>query len=120
MIVQRIRATISQGTVIPKPEAKSNFVVKAWGRRRGECALVYFIPNNRNPDKPHEKGITKTELNCAYEQLQRSGELTHAWFTKNLPECAKEGSCNHTTIGGIFELLGVAKYSSRGVYARQQ
>jgi hypothetical protein len=29
--------------------------------------------------------------------------------------CAKEGGCNFTTIGGVFEVLGYAKYE-RGMY----
>ena len=120
MIVEKIRGSVSPGTVIPKPKAKADFVVKAWGRRRGEQALVYAIPNHRNPKKPHEKGITETEFERAYEELQRSGELTHAWFKKNLPKCAEEGSCNYTTVGGIFELLGEARYLSKGVYARRR
>lgn len=119
MIIERIRNKVSRGTVIPKPEATSDFVVKAWGHRRGERAIVYFIPNRKNPGKSHEKGITETEFEHAFKQLHTSGKFTHAWFNKNLPGCAKEGSCNYTTIGGIFELLGEAEYSSRGVYARR-
>lgn len=118
MIVERIQQAVLSGAVIPKPEAKADFVVKAWGRRRSERALIYLIPNHGNPGRPHEKGITETEFELAYEELRSSGELTRTWFVKNLPGCAKEGSCNYTTLGGIFELLGEATYSSRGVYKR--
>ena len=120
MIVEKIRRAIPPGTVIPKPKAKAEFVVKAWGRRRGEPALIYTIPNRKNPTKPSEKGVTESELERAYEQLQRSEQLTHAWFKKNFPKCMKEGPCNFTTIGGIFELLGEARYSTRGVYTRRR
>jgi hypothetical protein len=116
MIAERILESVSLGTVIPKPEAKVNFVVKGWGRRRGERALVYSIPNHRNPENPYEKGITESEFERAYEELRSSGKLTRDWFNKNLTACAKEGSCNYTTIGGIFELLGEATYSTRGLY----
>jgi len=116
MIVEKILQSVPPGTVIPKPEAKGDFVVKAWGRRRGERSLIYSIPNHRNPGRPYEKGITETEFERAYEELRSSGELTRTWFAKNLPGCAKEGSCNYTTLGGIFELPGEAMYSSRGVY----
>ena len=116
MIVERIRKSISSGIVIPKPEAQGDFVVKAWGRRRGESALVYSIPNHGSPRKPHEKGITESEFERAFEELRSSGELTRSWFNENLPACAKEGSCNYTTIGGIFQLLGEAAYATRGVY----
>lgn len=120
MIADRIRESISSGTVIPKPAAIADFVVKAWGKRRGETALIYCIPNHGNPSKPHEKGVTESEFEKAFAELQRSGDLTRAWFNKHLPNCAKEGACNYTTIGGIFELLGEATYSSRGVYERRQ
>ncbi len=116
MIADRIRQSLLPGTIIPKPEAKDNFVVKTWGKRRGEPALVYFIPNHLNPTKPYEKGITESEFEKSFAQLQKSGEFTRDWFNKFLHACAKEGDCNYTTIGGIFELLGEAKYSSRGVY----
>ena len=118
MVAEQIRKSILSGTVIPKPEARADFVVKAWGQRRGEAALVYSIPNHLNPSKPNEKGITESEFEKAFGELQISGEFTRAWFNKQLPNCAKEGACNYTTIGGVFELLGEAKYSSRGVYKR--
>jgi hypothetical protein len=38
------------------------------------------------------------------------------WFDHSMTVCAKEGGCNFTTMGGIFVLLGYAKYSDRGVY----
>lgn len=120
MIVERIKASIGSGTVIPKPVATADFIVKTWGKRRGEPALIYRIPNHSNPRKPHEKGVTASEFERAYAELQKSGEFTRSWFDKHLSECAAEGACNFTTIGGIFELLGEAAYSSRGVYERRR
>ena len=120
MIEDKIRKTVSLGTVIPKPEANGDFIVKAWGTRRGETALVYTIPNHGNPAKPHQKGVTVSEFRQAFAELEKSGEFTHTWFNKHLSDCAKEGACNYTTIGGIFELLGEARYSSRGVYKRRR
>jgi hypothetical protein len=38
---------LSTGTVIPKPETQDEFMVKGWGKRNGEAALIYFIPNTR-------------------------------------------------------------------------
>jgi hypothetical protein len=118
VIAERLRASIDAGRLIPKPEAKSDFVVKGWGKRRGESALIYQIPNHSNPSKPYEKGITVAEFEKAHAELVKSGEMTRDWFNRNLPDCAKEGGCNFTTIGGIFELLGEANYSDRGVYVR--
>lgn len=113
-VIARIR-TIAPGAVIPKPAATADFTVKGWGRRRGEEALVYFIPNHGTPTRPHQKGVTVSELRRCAEQLHRTGAMTRAWFNTALPACAKEGACNFTTIGGLFELLGIARYE-RGAY----
>jgi hypothetical protein len=114
----RIRRLVALGTAIPKPETEAEFLVRGWGQRRGEPALIYSIPNHRNPSKPHEKGITESEFEKAFSQLEASGKFTRAWFNEHLPACAKEGPCNYTTIGGMFQLLGEARYASRGVYER--
>jgi len=120
MIADRIRESIISETVIPKPKARADFIVKGQGKRRDETALIYRVPNHKNPGKPGEKGITDSEFEKAFAELQRSGKLTSAWFNIHLPNCAKEGSCNFTTIGGIFTLLGEATYSSPGVYERRK
>ncbi|MDE0512593.1 MAG: hypothetical protein OXI88_12490 [Gammaproteobacteria bacterium] len=117
-ITDRIRAEIHTGAMVPKPSAPESYRIKGWGRRRGEQALVYFIPSRGNPNYPHEKGITETEFELAWQHLLQAGEITRRWFNGKLPACAREGSCNFTTIGGIFELLGEASYSSRGTYRR--
>lgn len=115
MLIQRVRA-LHTGTVIPKPEATADFRIKGWGRRRGEAALIYRIPNHRSPEKRLEKGITVTEFERAYAELESSGQFTRSWFNSNLHAAAKEGGCNYTTIGGVFSLIGVAKYGARGEY----
>ena len=117
-IVDRIRAEIPDDEHIPKPNTES-YKIKGWGRRRNEPALVYLIPNHSNPAYPYEKGITETEFEKAYNQLHKTGEFTRPWFNQALAECAKEGGCSFTTIGGIFCLLGEASYSERGVYKRK-
>jgi hypothetical protein len=62
VIEDRIRKSAPPGTVIPKPEATASFVVKGWGKRRGENALVYRIHNHQQPGRPYEKGITVSEF----------------------------------------------------------
>lgn len=113
--------SLPAGTVIPKPESENDFTIKGVGMRRGEEALVYRIPTN-NPIKyprGHEKGVTFTEFYEAYSVLQETSSFTREWFDENLPECAKEGGCNFTTIGGIFQLLGIASYSEPATYIRK-
>jgi len=116
-ILGKIEAAVAGGTVIPKPEARGDFVVKGWGTRRGERALIYTIPNHKTPTRPYQKGITVSEWQRAFDCLIANGEMSRSWFERSLPACAKEGGCNFTTIGGIFELLGHARHE-RGVYRR--
>jgi len=106
------------GTEIPKPNAIAPFLIKRIGNRRGEPALIYQIPSHSEKSPFYEKGVTVTEFEKAYNQLLSTGEFTRGWFNSNLPACAKEGGCNYTTIGGVFELIGVAKYKCRGKYEK--
>lgn len=117
-ILNRIQTEIPDGTAIPKPKSSRPYRTKGWGRRRGEPALVYLVPNRNNPDYPYEKGITESEFGRAYSRLIQSGEFNSTWFEIELAGCAREGDCNFTTIGGIFELLGEASYSDPGSYKR--
>ena len=119
MLLARLEKEITPGTVIPKPQARSDFFVKGWGMRRGERSLIYTIPNHKIPAKPYQKGITEFEWITAFEQLRGAGEFTRLWFERSMPACAIEGGCNFTTIGGVFELLGYATYD-RGTYRSNQ
>lgn len=116
-VIKKISSVIGRGVEIPKPEATEPFLVKDWGKRRGEDAIVYFIPK-KSGGKPYEKGITTSELKQAYEELCASGAFTREWFNRNLAACAKEGGCNFTTIGGLFRLIGEAQYIERGIYRK--
>lgn len=109
---------IPPGTAIPKPAAKGNFIVKGVGIRRGEEAIVYFIPNNKSPEKPYEKGITKTEFETALAELNLNGEISRKWFSDTFPRSNKEGPCNFTTLGGFLILLNLAQYCGSGLYKR--
>ena len=118
MLFDRILKVALPEAIIPKPKAIGQYRVKGIGTRRNERALVYYIPNHNNPARPYQKGVTVSEFQRAYEHLQTTGELSHQWFNQALPQCAAEGSCNFTTIGGIFILLGEARYADRGIYVR--
>lgn len=114
-IIKEIKEKIPAGTVIPKPDNRVDFIVKKWGKRRGEEALVYQIPNHADPNKPHEKGITVKEWQRAYRRILFDNSFDKDWFTRTLDKCAEEGDCNFTTIGGIFQKLGLVDYE-RGIY----
>jgi hypothetical protein len=118
MLLERILKVAPEGRIIPKPKAKGDFIVKGQGICRGKPAIIYTIPNHKNPDKPYQKGINAAELEAAHNQLLSSGSLTKQWFKKKLPKCDAEGGCQFTTVGGLFVLLGEALYASRGTYQR--
>lgn len=118
MMIERIKSDIRPGTIIPKPQSAGEYRVVGWGQSRGEDALVYSIPARLSGGKASKKRIKISDFKAAYHVLVKTGEFTHSWFKENLPDCAKDGSCNFTTIGGIFELLGEAQYAGRGVYLK--
>jgi len=109
-IVERIRREVRSGTAIPKPRSTEPHVVKGWGTRRGESALIYLVPNRRDPSRPYEKGVNETEWRLAWERLKGTGVFSRAWFRKSMPACNSEGGCNFTAIGGVFQLLGEARH----------
>ncbi len=74
-IVVEIERSAIPGTVIPKPQARGDFIVKGWGMRRGKRALIYTIPNHTNPRKPYEKGITASEWTQAFDHLLNAGDF---------------------------------------------
>lgn len=117
MIVDEIRQNVPPGTVIPTPEGARHWV-DGWrhSRRsnRQEDAMFYCIPSKIG--RPHKKSVTASEWEQAYRQLQSGGEFTHRWFGQSMKECARQGSCNFTAIGGIFELLGLARHAGPGIY----
>src|SRR6516162_2115079 len=104
-ILAEIEGNITPGTMIPQPRNPAGFVVKGWGLRRGERALIYTIPNRNRPSKPYQKGITVSDWIQAFQHLADSGDFSRSWFERSMPMCSKEGNCNFTTIGGVFELL---------------
>ena len=118
MVIDEILRVAPKGTVIPKPRPRGEYIIKGLGRRRGEKALIYTIPNHKNRQKPYEKGVTVSELEQSYAQLIASGTFSRQWFVKTLPECNAEGGCNFATIGGLFVLLGKAAYEGAGTYRR--
>jgi hypothetical protein len=117
-VLADIERVVKPGMIVPKPQARGDFIFKGWGKRRGEHAFIYTIPNHKTPTHPYEKGITNSEWEQAAEHLMRAGDFSRSWFEQSMAPCAKEGGCNFTTIGGVFELLGYAFYERPGVYRR--
>jgi len=115
MIFAQIRSAMKPGTTIPG----TNYTVKGIGKRRGEAALVYFIPNNHGPKKPSEKGVAESEWQQAHDQLMLHGEFSRKWFKKAMMN-ALQDPCNFTVIGKVFVSLGMADHEEgSGTYTRR-
>ena len=106
------------GMCIPKPQSMEKYHVVRWGRSRGEEALVYSIPRKPGTKTTSMKRITVSAFEKAYRELIKNCEYTYSLFQRKLPETHKDGSCNFMNIGGIYELLGEAKYYEKGTYKR--
>ncbi|MDD5688147.1 MAG: hypothetical protein PHE88_09995 [Elusimicrobia bacterium] len=115
MITKMVNEKLHSGLKIPG----TTFIVKGCGKRRGKCALIYLIPNNNNPNKPYEKGITKPEWQQAYQQIKTNKIFTRQWFNKNMKLCVKEGGCNFKFIGHVFVFLKKANYKNHGVFSKR-
>jgi len=89
-LIQRIQS-LPPGTVIPKPKARGHFVIKGWGKRAGEDALIYFIPNHSDRSKPYQKGITVSEWAAAYDELMDEQKFSKQWFNANLKRGLERG-----------------------------
>jgi hypothetical protein len=113
MIFQQIRNKVKPGTRLPR----TNYAVKGLGKRRGEAALIYCIPNKIAPGKHYEKGVTESEFERAYAQLVGAGDFSRTWFNENLSS-ATDSPCSFMVIGKIFLLLGIADYE-RGRFTRR-
>jgi len=118
MLLSRIKAVAKPGITIPKPYSKGKYIVERWGISREEEALVYSIPKRPATKSQSMKRIRGSDFQAAYKVLNETGLFKSTWFDKYLPQCAKDGRCNFTTIGGIFELIGDAKYIQKGVYKK--
>ena len=116
MVIERIKAKCPPGTVIPKPQSADKYVIKGWGKSRGEDAIVYQLPMKPYSKKASTKRIPVSAFMRTFDKLTNNGEISRTWFRKEFPDLDKDGSCNFTTIGGIFILLGEAVYMGEGFY----
>ena len=93
----------------------TGYTIKGPGKRHGGEAIVYLVPNRKDPDKPSHKGFAASELRRAYQRLLSSGEFSRAWFESEMKECAKGAPCNFLAIGAAFVGLKVAN-KERGMF----
>jgi hypothetical protein len=93
----------------------TGYTIKGPGKRHGGEAIVYLVPNRKDPDKPFQKGFAASELRRAYQRLLSSGEFSRAWFESEMKECAKGAPCNFLAIGAAFVGLKLAN-KERGMF----
>ena len=98
---------------IPKPESGHVFIEKIGTTKIVETEKEGFQYSENRKYVPFET------LFLCYKELLVSGELKTEWFKKTFPNEYKGRPCNFTTIGGVFELLNIATYKSRGVYIKK-
>jgi hypothetical protein len=118
MLIDQIVKRIPVGTGIPKPESKRQFTFQGEVRVATERAIAYAIPSSNKENSVGRKKITASQLEKAYRELCSNGEVTKAWWVKNVTESDNEGGCNFTTFGGLLILLGEAERAGRGKYRR--
>jgi len=99
-------ATFPSGATLPGTE----YVVKGLGMRRHENAIIYYVPNSKQPAKPDEKGFTLSELHHAYQQLLSANEFARAWFDSEVARgnFGRGAPCNFLAIGAVFVGLDLA------------
>jgi hypothetical protein len=95
----------------------TQYAVKGLGKRNGEKAIVYYIPNSKRPTEPDEKGFTSSELCHAHRQLLSSREFARSWFNSEIERAKFSGGapCNFLAIGAVFVGLGLAT-KQRGLF----
>jgi hypothetical protein len=110
-IFQEAVKAFPRGAKLPATE----YTIKGLGVRHGEEAIVYLVPNRKDPDKPSQKGFGASGLRCAYQRLLSSGGFSRSWFNSEMKECAKGAPCNFLAIGAVFVGLQLAD-KERGVF----
>jgi hypothetical protein len=105
--------TFPPGAKLPGTE----YTVKGLGKRQGEKAIVYYVPNSKHPNKPDEKGFTSSELCHAYSQLLSAKGFARAWFNSEVErgKFSSGAPCNFLAIGAVFVGRGLAT-RQRGLF----
>ena len=110
-IIQAIKDKVPPDTVIPKLNARAAFLVKGWGKRRGEEALIYQIPNHSYPARPHEKGITVTEWRLAYQRVSAGENFEpRLCFARTCPRALRKAPATLPPSAVSSNSLGLVDY----------
>jgi hypothetical protein len=117
-ICDQVRNILKEGIIIPKPRSKEAYRSLGWKSSRGEEAFIYALPKRPKSKRASTKRIPSSVFKEACRILIEDGAITKAWFTEAFPKLNADGSCNFTTLGGVFQILGFAKWAKPGSYKR--
>ena len=100
-ISKRIDKEIKVGSKVPKANGRFRLVTKKIG------TIIYI---QTGIETKAEKYITKEMLQYAYDTIQSGKAFTSGGLKSSFPDEYSQGGCVFSMTGGIFELLGMAKY----------
>lgn len=115
-IKRDVEKLVAQRAKIPKPLSSATYLLVRMGESRGERAVVYQLPVRPGSKRASTKRIPFSAIETSARQLLAAGLLTRRWFASRFPKLEADGTCNFTTVGGILELLGYARYAGQGEY----
>lgn len=115
-IQREVERLVQQHAVVPKPQSSETYRLLRVGESRGERAVVYELPKRPKSKRASTKRIPLSAFEKCARQLSATRSLTRKWFADQYPELEVDGTCNFTTLGGVLELLGLARYSGPGEY----
>lgn len=107
VFIQKILPNIRVGEQIPKPNKAEGTVIL----QVSKISFDYRI------GKLNKKTVSFKEVEHAVCAIYELGEINRAWYKKHFPKESSHFPCNFTTIGGILQKAGIARYS-RGKYIK--
>ena len=85
--------------------------------RWADGAFYYRVSRQAN-GVWNKKRVKVSEIRPALGRLRRSGQFTRSDFQEFCPVTRSDGDCGFCVVVRILELLGVAKFSGRGLGIR--
>ena len=116
-LLRDVERLVQDQKVVPKPQSPETYRLVSIGESRGARALVYELPKRPGSKSVSTKRIPLSAIEECASRLLETGSLTRTWFVEHYPKLEKDGTCNFTTVGGVLQLLGLARYSGPGEYA---
>ncbi len=116
-IQQHVERLVREKAIVPKPQSTETYRLVRIGKSRGARALVYELPKRPESKRVSTKRIPLPVIEECAHRLFCTGSIKRTWFAEHYPQLESDGTCNFTTVGGVLQLLGLARYSGLGEYA---